>query len=69
MLGSIHLQYRAIDAMVNLRGDDQIEALSTDPEGARDEGYHGAPEPRFLALGRDSLVDALTQPDVGLHVP
>ena len=39
------------------------------PQGTGGERSHASAETGFLALGRDTLVNALPQPDVRLHVP
>ena len=43
--------------------------MQTDPESTCSERGKAAPEAGLLALGCDALVDAFTQPNVGLHVP
>lgn len=41
----------------------------TYPEGTRQESDHATHVTRFFPLGCDTLVCALPEPDVGLHVP
>jgi len=50
-------------------GDTRGDVVDTYPEGTRQEGNHATHVARFLALGRNTLVCALPEPDVGLHVP
>lgn len=41
----------------------------TDPDCAGSESEHAAGETRLLPLGCYAFVDALAEPDIGLHVP
>lgn len=46
-----------------------VAYLSTYPEGARRKSQHAAAEPRLLAFGSYTFVDAFPQPDVRVDVP